>query len=73
MLNQFGEFMPNLIELKLGDSLIQCINDIGTSFKNLKILNITNCNLKDLSGNKKIKIYRHNLFSKFGNTRSTFK
>jgi hypothetical protein len=50
LLNQFGQYLPNLRELKLNSSLIQVISDIGTNFSNLKILHVNNCNLKDLSG-----------------------
>jgi Leucine-rich repeat (LRR) protein len=50
LLNSFGEYLPNLRELKLKDSQISSISECGTSFKNLKILNVTNCGLKDLSG-----------------------
>jgi hypothetical protein len=40
----------NLKFLKLNDSFIQSIDDLGTNFRNLKILQINNCKLKDLSG-----------------------
>jgi hypothetical protein len=50
LLNSFGEYLPNLRELKLKDSQITSISECGTSFRNLKILNVTNCGLKDLSG-----------------------
>ena len=36
--------------MKLNDSFIQSIDDLGSNFKNLKILQINNCKLKDLSG-----------------------
>ena len=50
LLNQFGERLINLKFLKLNDSFIQSIDDLGSNFKNLKILQINNCKLKDLSG-----------------------
>ena len=50
LLNQFGQRLTELIYLKLNDIFIQSINDLGTSFINLKILQINNCKLKDLSG-----------------------
>ena len=50
LLNQFGERLTNLKFLKLNDSFIQRIDDLGSNFKNLKILQINNCKLKDLSG-----------------------
>ena len=51
LLNIFGGYLPNLNELKLNDSTIPSISDIGSNFINLKILHVNNCNLKDLSGN----------------------
>ena len=50
LLNQFGQRLTNLKFLKLNDSFIQSIDDLGSNFKNLKILQINNCKLKDLSG-----------------------
>jgi hypothetical protein len=50
LLNQFGENMLNLRELKLNHSHISSISDIGTSFKNIKVLQVNDCNLVDLSG-----------------------
>ena len=50
LLNQFGQRLTNLKFLKLNDSFIQSIEDLGTNFKNLKILQINNCKLKDLTG-----------------------
>lgn len=50
LLNQFGEYLTNLKELKLSNSIINSIQEVGTSFKNLNILHINNCNLKELSG-----------------------
>lgn len=50
LLNQFGEKLPNLKELKLTNSNIPSICDLGTNFKNLQVLIMDNCNLSDLSG-----------------------
>lgn len=50
LLNQFGQYLPNLIKLKLNNSIIPSISEIGSSFSKLKILHVNNCNLKDLSG-----------------------
>ena len=50
LLNQFGQRLTNLIYLKVNNSFIQGINDLGTNFKNLKIIQINNCKLKDLGG-----------------------
>lgn len=50
LLNQFGLYLPSLKELKLNFSVVPCINDIGSSFSKLKILHVSDCSLKDLSG-----------------------
>ena len=50
LLNQFGQRLTNLKFLELNDSFIQSIEDLGSNFKNLKILQINNCKLKDLTG-----------------------
>lgn len=50
MLNDFGYHLPNLEELNLEGSKIISISEIGTSFFNLKILNVSSCGLKDLTG-----------------------
>ena len=36
ILNQFGQYLPNLIDLRLNFSVINSIEEIGSSFKNLK-------------------------------------
>ena len=50
MMNDVGYRLPNLIELNLSGSEIESIMDIGTSFKKLEKLNVSNCGLNDLSG-----------------------
>lgn len=50
LLNQFGERLPNLKELKLNNSNIPSISDLGSNFKGLVVLYMDNCNLVDLSG-----------------------
>ena len=50
LLNQFGHKLPILKELRLNGSNIISISSIGTEFRNLKILQVNNCNVKDLSG-----------------------
>jgi hypothetical protein len=50
ILNMIGEFLPNLIELNLSRSIIPSISDIGSNFANLKILNVDNCGINELSG-----------------------
>ena len=50
LLNQFGQRLTNLIYLKLNNSFIQSINDLGTNFRNIKIIQMNDCKLKDLGG-----------------------
>lgn len=51
MLNEIGLYLPNLIDLNLSGSSLTSVEEIGFSFVNLKVLNISNCNLSDISGN----------------------
>ena len=50
LLNQFGQRLVELKCLKLNDSFIPEINDLGSNFKNIIILQMNNCRLKELSG-----------------------
>ena len=50
MMNDIGYRLPNLIELNLNGSEIDSIMDIGTNFKKLEKLDVSNCGLNDLSG-----------------------
>lgn len=50
LLNQFGERLSFLKELKLTGSNIPSISDIGSNYRNLVLLNMDNCNLSDLTG-----------------------
>lgn len=45
-----GEILSSLEHFKLSDSIIQNFRDIGTSFKNVRVLNIARCELKDVNG-----------------------
>ncbi len=58
LLNQFGQKLPNLNELRLNNSNIVLISSIGTEFRNLRILHVNSCNIKDLSG-KAMYLYFH--------------
>lgn len=55
LLNQFGQKLPKLKELRLNGSNILAIPNIGTEFRNLLVLQVNKCNIKDLSGNNSIK------------------
>ena len=50
MLNDFGYYMPKMKRLNLSGSFIGSIEEIGTSFKDLEALNVSNCGMTDLSG-----------------------
>ncbi len=45
-----GEILPNLDILKLNDSVIRCFRDIGTSFKNVRVLHIARCEIREAQG-----------------------
>jgi len=45
-----GEILSSLEFLKLNDSIIGSFRDIGTSFKNVRVLNIARCELKEVQG-----------------------
>ncbi|XP_077143897.1 leucine-rich repeat-containing protein 56 isoform X1 [Ranitomeya variabilis] len=45
-----GTHMPNLRELKLNNSVIVSIRDLGTSLSHLQVLWLARCNLTDLDG-----------------------
>jgi hypothetical protein len=56
-LNQFGIHLPELEELILSGSVIPKIEDIGSNFYNLRVLNISNSLLSDLNGKYKVKYF----------------
>ena len=45
-----GEILTSLEYLKLNDSIIKSFRDIGTSFKNVRVLHIARCELKEVQG-----------------------
>jgi len=45
-----GEILPSLQYLKLNDSIVRCFRDLGTSFKNVRVLHISRCELKEVQG-----------------------
>jgi hypothetical protein len=49
-LQRIGECLPNLLQLKLANSVIQSPSQIGTTFTSLKVLYISRVGLKNLSG-----------------------
>jgi len=49
-MRDLGARLPNMNELKLNNSNIPCIRDLGTSFSHLQVLWLSRCNLKELDG-----------------------
>ena len=49
-LGNFGQYLPSLKQLKLNDSCIPSVRDIGTAFNHLSILWMSRCKLKDIDG-----------------------
>ncbi|EDV29377.1 Leucine-rich repeat-containing protein 56 [Trichoplax sp. H2] len=49
-LGNFGIWLPNLYELKLTNSIISSVRDLGTSLVNLKILWMPRCQLNEVDG-----------------------
>ena len=45
-----GEILTSLEYLKLNHSIIRCFRDVGTSFKNVRVLHIARCEIKELQG-----------------------
>jgi len=43
-------WVPNLKELKINDSIMNSIRDIGTGLQQLEVLWVSRCGLKDLGG-----------------------
>ncbi|KAM9372785.1 LOW QUALITY PROTEIN: leucine-rich repeat-containing protein 56 [Phaethornis superciliosus] len=49
-LGSFGAYLPNLRELKLNNSLIVSVRDLGTTLSHLSVLWMAHCGLSDLDG-----------------------
>ncbi|XP_072129318.1 leucine-rich repeat-containing protein 56 isoform X2 [Mobula birostris] len=49
-LGNFGEYLPNLVQLKLNGSFITSVRDLGTSLTNLQVLWMARSGLTDLDG-----------------------
>ena len=45
-----GEILPSLEYLKLNDSIVRSFRDLGTSFKNVRVLHIARCEIKEVQG-----------------------
>ena len=49
-LQEMGDLLPNLLELRLSNSRLSSLRDIGTSCSNLRTLWVNSCGLNSLSG-----------------------
>ncbi|KAL4622685.1 leucine-rich repeat-containing protein 56 [Arapaima gigas] len=49
-LSNLGAYLPNLIQLKMNNSVITSVRDLGTSFSHLQVLWMARCGLADLDG-----------------------
>ncbi|XP_061182851.1 leucine-rich repeat-containing protein 56-like [Saccostrea echinata] len=49
-LGNFGSLLPNLTQLKLSNSNIPCIRDLGSSLRNVTVLWMSRCGLHELDG-----------------------
>ena len=43
-----GEILRSLEYLRMSDSIIKCFRDLGTGFKNVKVLWLARCELKEV-------------------------
>ncbi|CAM4735214.1 unnamed protein product [Leuciscus chuanchicus] len=49
-LDNFGIYLPKLTQLKMNNSLISSVRDLGTSLSHLQVLWLSRCGLTDLEG-----------------------
>ncbi|OWF50675.1 leucine-rich repeat-containing protein 56-like isoform X1 [Mizuhopecten yessoensis] len=49
-LGNFGSLLPNLSQLRLSNSVIPCIRDLGSSLRFVKVLWMSRCSLVELDG-----------------------
>ncbi|XP_062857361.1 leucine-rich repeat-containing protein 56 isoform X2 [Trichomycterus rosablanca] len=49
-LGNFGVYLPNLVQLKMNNSLILSVRDLGTTLSHLQVLSLVRCGLTDLDG-----------------------
>ncbi|KAG7324371.1 hypothetical protein KOW79_012387 [Hemibagrus wyckioides] len=50
ILGDFGAFLPNLVQLKMNNSLILSVRDLGITLSHLQVLSLVRCGLADLDG-----------------------
>ncbi|TWW75604.1 Leucine-rich repeat-containing protein 56 [Takifugu flavidus] len=49
-LGNFGVYLPKLLQLRMTNSVIKSMRDLGTALYHLQVLWMTRCSLRDLSG-----------------------
>ncbi|KAK2867515.1 hypothetical protein Q8A67_025632 [Cirrhinus molitorella] len=49
-LDNFGIYLPKLTQLKMNNSLISSVRDLGSGLSHLQVLNLARCGLTDLEG-----------------------
>ncbi|TNN00557.1 hypothetical protein fugu_011803 [Takifugu bimaculatus] len=49
-LGNFGVYLPKLLQLRMNNSVIKSMRDLGTALYHLQVLWMTRCSLRDLSG-----------------------
>ncbi|XP_021428632.2 leucine-rich repeat-containing protein 56 isoform X2 [Oncorhynchus mykiss] len=49
-LGNFGAYLPKLVQLKMNNSMIMSVRDLGTTLSHLQVLWMSRCNLADLDG-----------------------
>ncbi|KAJ8299005.1 hypothetical protein KUTeg_023065 [Tegillarca granosa] len=49
-LGNFGSLLPRLTQLKLSNSSIPCVRDLGSSLRNLRVMWMCRCGLNELDG-----------------------
>ncbi|KAB5565531.1 hypothetical protein PHYPO_G00242670 [Pangasianodon hypophthalmus] len=50
ILGNFGVHLPNLVQLKMNNSLILSVRDLGITLSHLQVLSLVRCGLADLEG-----------------------
>ncbi|GAA6093012.1 leucine-rich repeat-containing protein 56 [Tachysurus ichikawai] len=50
ILGDFGVYLPNLVQLKMNNSLILSVRDLGITLSHLQVLSLVRCGLSDLDG-----------------------
>ncbi|XP_070687571.1 leucine-rich repeat-containing protein 56 [Pempheris klunzingeri] len=49
-LGDFGAYLPKLVQLKMNNSMIMSVRDLGTTLSHLQVLWMSRCSLQDLDG-----------------------